>query len=223
MHPLVNALRKEMAEAGDPEKAQDMQAYMKSEQPFYGLQAKERRRIFRQLAKRYPVETREEYRQVILALWTSSHREDMYQALEVAERFKEYRDDQSWPLYQELVYSAPHWDTLDWIASKLISPLVLQNREHEAKLRQWSESDNMWVRRASLLAHLRHAEQTNKELLAETIVKLAPETKFFIRKAIGWVLRELARSEPDWVRDFVAAHKDELSGLSQREALKHLS
>jgi 3-methyladenine DNA glycosylase AlkD len=222
MHPLVKQLKHDMAEAADAERAADMQAYMKTDQPFYGLPAKERRRLFRNAAARHPIERRQEYRQVIFELWRGEKREEMYQALEVAERFSAFRDNQSWPIYRRLVKSASHWDTLDWVTTKLVSPLVMAHREHEAELRQWAESDSMWVRRASLLAHLRHKDQTNKDLLAETILKLAPEQEFFIRKAIGWVLRELAKTDPAWVRQFVAEHEAALSGLSKREALKNL-
>lgn len=222
MHPLVDKLRQDMANAADPARAGQMQAYMKTDQPFYGIQAKERRQIFRAAQKAHPVTRRQDYEAIILELWSGKYREDMYQALEVAERIKIFRDDESWPLYRQLVYSATHWDTLDWIAAKLISPLVLANRKFEAELQAWAESDNMWVRRASLLAHLRHKDRTNKKLLAETITKLAAEEEFFIRKAIGWVLRELSKTDPEWVHQFVAEHEADLSNLSKREALKHL-
>jgi 3-methyladenine DNA glycosylase AlkD len=125
-------------------------------------------------------------------------------------------------LYERLVRSAPHWDTLDWIAAKLISPLVRQHREFEAELIKWSADDNFWVRRAALLAHLHHKEETNTDLLGQTILRLCHEKEFFIRKAIGWVLRDYAYTDPAWVRAFVAAHETELSGLSRREALKQI-
>lgn len=89
----------------------------------------------------------------------------------------------------------------------------------------WCSGDhdrNLWVRQASVLAHLRHKDETNLGLLSETIDALAPERDFFIRKAIGWVLREYAKTDPEWVRRFVRAREGTLSGLSRREALKHL-
>ncbi|MCB0173573.1 MAG: DNA alkylation repair protein, partial [Anaerolineae bacterium] len=83
--------------------------------------------------------------------------------------------------------------------------------------------DNFWVRRASLLAHLRHKEQTNTQLLADTILALCHESEFFIRKAIGWVLRDYSYTDPAWVSNFVAQYDDRLSGLSKREALKQIN
>ncbi len=221
-HPMVEEIRQALAAAADPEKAGPMQAYMKTEQPFYGVPSGPRRKLFKQIAKRHKLPDRGSYEQVVLELWQGEHREEMYQALEAAEYFRAFRTPEAWPLFERLVRTATHWDTLDWIAAKLISPLVLEHREFEQQLRAWAGDENLWVRRASLLAHLHHDEATNTDLLAETILRLAGETEFFIRKAIGWVLRDLSYSRPGWVRQFVESHADELSGLSRREALKQL-
>ena len=219
-HPLVQYLRSEMAEQSDPEVAVTMQAYMKTDQPFYGIKAKPRKAIFSAGFKLYPIDTREDYQAVIQELWQGQHREEMYQALEVAERCKVFRDRDSWDLYEILIRSATNWDTLDWIVRRLISPIVRVNRELEAELIKWREDANFWVRRASLLAHLKHKDETNIELLAETILMLAHEDEFFIRKAIGWILREYSYTDAKWVEDFVLLHEEKLSGLSKREALK---
>lgn len=208
--------------AADGSKAPAMQAYMKTDQPFYGIQATPRRRIFRACAKKFPINSRSEYENVIRELWGGKYREEMYQALEVAENCRAYLDDTSWPLYEELVRTATNWDTLDWIAVKLISPLVQDNRSHEKTLAKWRKDENFWVRRASLLAHLSHKEDTNTKLLSKTILELSNEREFFIRKAIGWVLRDFSYTDPEWVKKFVAQHQNELSGLSKREALKQI-
>lgn len=222
MHPLVIHIKQELQQAGDPKKAAEMQAYMKTTQPFYGIQAGPRRKSFKAIARQFKQLTPQEYEQVILELWAGEYREEMYQALEVAEHYKAYRDIGSWSLYERLVHSATNWDTLDWIAGKLVSPLILKHRELEQKLVEWSKADNFWVRRASLLAHLHHRDKTNAELLSELILRLCHEQEFFIRKAIGWILRDYSYSNPEWVNRFVAEHQDVLSGLSQREALKHI-
>jgi 3-methyladenine DNA glycosylase AlkD len=221
VHPLVEALQASMRAAADPAKAAPMQAYMKTDQPFYGLQRTERRRIFRETARRFPLADRAACETVVRALWAGTHREDQYMALEAAEHYRAFHDAAAWPLYEHLVRTAAWWDTLDWIASKLVSPLVRRHRAFEADLVRWSHDPGRWVRRAALLAHLHHRDQTNTRLLAETILHLAPDPDFFIRKAIGWVLRDYAYTDPDWVRAFVEAHRDVLSGLSRREALKH--
>ena len=222
VHPIITAIREDLRKAANPQKAREMQAYMKTDQPFYGVPAPERRRLFRAATKKHPITSRREYDQVILELWQGTHREEMYQALEVAERYKSYRDGESLPLYERLIDTSPNWDTLDWIAGKMISTLILVNRQLELRLVAWSESPNLWVRRAALLAHLRHREQTNTFLLSDTILKLAHEKEFFIRKAIGWVLRDYSYANPGWVKKFVKQHDGKLSSLSRREALKHI-
>lgn len=208
--------------AADPAKAVPMQAYMKTNQPFYGISATPRRQIFRQAIRKYPIQSHDEYEQAIEELWAGKYREEMYQALEVAEHYKVFRDQTEWPFYEKLVQTATNWDTLDWIVGKLVSPLVLRHRKFERVLRTWANSENFWVRRASLLAHLHHKKETNTRLLAVTILKLAHEKEFFIRKAIGWVLRDYSYTNAEWVRKFVDEHERELSGLSKREALKQI-
>lgn len=211
-----------MKAAADPESAPQMQSYMKTDQQFYGIKATPRRKIFRKAAKQFDIDSGKEYEKVIRQLWNGKSREDMYQALEVAERYKQYRTKEVMPLFEYLADTATNWDTLDWIAGKLISELVREHREFEAKLKEWRISDNMWLRRTSLLAHKGHREETNTELLAETILMLADEDEFFIRKAIGWILRDYSYANPEWVEAFVEEHSDKLSGLSQREALKKI-
>ena len=204
----------------DPTKAPQMQAYMKTDQPFYGVQSVQRKIIFRYALKKYPIISRDEWEKVIIELWNGTNREEMYQALEIAERYKKYHDESAWNLFETLLRSATNWDTVDWLSSNLIGQLVSKYRHFEKQLVEWSEDNSFWVRRASLLAHLKHKEKTNIKLLSQTILKLAHEKEFFIRKAIGWILRQYSYTDPDWVLQFVNVHKDKLSGLSKREALK---
>lgn len=222
-HPFVDEVRAEMATQANADDAPIMQAYMKTDQPFYGVKSKVRRSIFRAVRRRYPIGNRDEYRDVIFDLWHGVYREEMYLSLDVVEFTKPYRDVESWPIYVELMKTAPWWDTLDWIAGKIMSLLILDHRKLEQALIQWRVDENMWVRRASLLAHLKHKAATNTELLAETIEMLAHEEEFFIRKAIGWVLREYSKTDPDWVGAFVRSHEGALSPLSKREAMKYVT
>ena len=140
--------------------------------------------------------------------------------MDAAEYYKAFRTREAFAIYEEMLQGAKHWDTVDKIASNLIGMLVLEHRELEQKLREWRGSDNMWLRRASLLAHLKHKGNTNVDLLQETVLMLAHEDEFFIQKAIGWVLREYSKTDPHYVAEFVARHHDQLSPLSRREAMK---
>ncbi len=128
-HPMVIQINEQLKKARDPERARGMQAYMKTTQEFYGVQAGPRRKSFKQVAKKFKGLTRQEYEQIIFELWNGRYREEMYQALEAVEHYKAYRDLESWPIYDRLVKTATHWDTLDWIAGKIVSSLVLNHRE----------------------------------------------------------------------------------------------
>jgi len=156
MRPITKYINDELSKNGDSIKARQMQAYMKTEQPFYGVQSKLRKQIFRDAIKKYPITSREEWEKVVLELWNGTHREEIYQALEIAERYKLYHDKDAWPLFEILMRSATNWDTIDWLSSNLIGILVYKYRHFEKQLVEWSEDENFWVRRASLLAHLKH-------------------------------------------------------------------
>lgn len=223
MHPLVQFLQAELQKIADPEKAKSMQAYQKATQKFFGVSAPERKAVLKESRNYWKLASFQEYETVIRELWTGNSREEMYLALDVALQYKKFRTDEAMPLFDYLVHTATNWDTLDLVAGNLVSNLVKQNRSHEKKLIEWRTSNNFWVRRASILAHLAHKEETNVELLEETIVMMIDEKEFFIRKAIGWVLRTYSRTDADWVEAFVDKYEDQLSGLSKREALKWLA
>jgi len=220
MKPITKYIKTELSHNGDAKKAPQMQAYMKTDQPFYGVQSKLRKQIFREAIKKHPITSQEEWKKVIIELWEGTHREEMYQALEVAERYNIYHDESAWTLFETLLRSATNWDTVDWLSSNLIGQLVFKYRHFEKQLVEWSGDENFWVRRASLLVHLKHKEKTNINLLSQTILKLAHEKEFFLRKAIGWALRQYSYTDPVWVMQFVKKHEDSFSGLSKREALK---
>ncbi len=223
MHQLTKYVLDELNKNGDVTKAPQMQAYMKTSQPFYGVQSKLRKQIFRDAIKKCPITTRDKWEKAILELWNGTHREAMYQALEVAKRYKKYHNEDAWQLYEKMLRTATNWDTVDWLSSNLIGVLVDKYRHFETNIWEWTDDKNFWVRRAAILVHLKHKEKTNTKLLSQTILKLAHEKEFFIRKAIGWVLRQYSYTDADWVKQFIADYDDKLSGLSKREGLKAIN
>ncbi len=218
--PIVPYIREELKKYADPEQAGPMQAYMKTDQPFYGVKAPQRAAIFKEAKKKFPVKSREEYETAVLELWRGETREEQYMGLDVATHFKKFRTAESWQLYEKLAAEAENWDTLDWIASHLIGLLVLKHPHFERELERLAASENFWLRRTALLAHLKHKQETNTALLEKLILQMAHEDEFFIRKAIGWVLREYSKTNPQWVIEFVEKHGERLSPLSKKEALK---
>ncbi|MGI9585901.1 MAG: DNA alkylation repair protein [Acidimicrobiia bacterium] len=209
--------------AADSSKAAPMAAYMKTEMPFYGVQKAGRTKITRELVRRFPPPDRNAYRDTVLSLWTLPHREEKYLAIAYARAFDRYVDSESVPLFRQLIVEGAWWDFVDEIATKLVAvALAKQPRDVTRTMVRWITDDDMWLRRTSIICQLGRKEETDTDLLANACVKNIDDTDFFIRKAIGWSLREYAKTDPEWVRRFVVSHQDEMSGLSIREATKHL-
>lgn len=230
--PLITEVRFALAASADPSRAPRMQAYMKSALPFFGVPSTPMRQLARQAAERRPFRSFEAWRDTILALWReASHREERYVALEFAadRRYRRYRTREALALYEELVTTGAWWDLVDSVAH-LLRDLVRDDHDWMAEqMRGWSRDPNLWKRRAAIISQLGLKAGTDWELLKDCIEpnlegerEMATGDAFWIRKAIGWALREYARTAPETVRAYVAALDARLSPLSRREALKHL-
>lgn len=223
---LAAAIRfaeRELRLRADPEAAVAMAAYMKTTMPFFGVKTPNRAPITRALGERWPPETASEYRRLVLALWERPHREFKYLAIGAARRHRRFVTPAAMPLYRRLVVEGAWWDLVDEVASGLAGAVLLEDRERiTPTLRRWLHDPDMWLRRSAIISQLNHGSATDTGFLFECCAARGHETEFFIRKAIGWALRQYARTDPQAVRRFVAAQSERLSGLSRREALKHL-
>lgn len=220
---LVDFAAARLQEEANAEKAAHMAAYMKTEQPFYGVQRKELTAIGREMMKRFAPEDRGDYEEGIRSLWTQPHREEQYLALHFARFAKPFVGVKSLEVYEELIRQGAWWDLVDEVATQIISPLYLKNRQTLSPVMgQWIEDSCLWIRRTAILSQLKHKENTNSDQLFEFCLRRAHETEFFIRKAIGWALRQYSYAAPDEVRDFLLTNQDHLSGLSFREGAKVL-
>jgi 3-methyladenine DNA glycosylase AlkD len=220
---LTKFVRSELMAIANPDKAGPMAAYMKTDMPFHGVQKAGRTPILRQLKRQFVPINRAEYEQAVLALWAMSHREEKYLAIDYARAFKEFVVVGSMPLYRQMIVDGAWWDLVDGVAGWLVGGAMSAERhECEPIVREWIGDPDMWLRRTSIICQLGHKADTDTVLLDDACSSNVAETEFFIRKAIGWALREYAKTDPDWVRAYVEVHKEELSGLSYREATKYL-
>jgi len=223
---LIAAVRAELARAADPTKAPTMRAYMKSEMPYLGVSLPAVRAVCQTVFADYPLASFEEWRDTALSLWrTAQFREERYAALALTgdRRYRDYQRPAVLPMYEEMIVSGAWWDYVDEVATHRIGPLLARYPETiRPELRVWSRDDNLWKRRAAILAQIGFKANTDEELLFACIGPNLSDRDFFIRKAIGWALREYAKTNASAVRRFVRDHEASLSPLSRREAMKHL-
>lgn len=212
-----------LEDAADPIKAPQMQAYMKTEMPFYGVQKAGRSTIQRQLVREYQPESAEDYEMLVGALWALPHREEKYLAIGVARHFKTFIIPDRLPLYRRLIVEGAWWDLVDEVATKLIRHLVVSHPEVTwPAVDPWIDDDDMWLRRTSIICQVGANEHTDPDRLFRFCSARMHEKEFFIRKAIGWALREYAKTDPRAVAEFINANIESLSGLSYREGSKHI-
>lgn len=222
---LVDEVRSALAELADPERAPKMQAYMKSALPFYGVPVPQVRRACRSIFTATPPRSREEWESTVRALFDDArHREEWYAGLALCGHPSAlaYQTPDSLDLYRYLARTSAWWDVVDEVAHRVGDVLRQHRTAVTPAMRAWSGAEDMWVRRVAILCQLQHKHDTDAVLLADAVLVNSADGAFFIRKAIGWALRDYARTAPRWVWDFVEGHRSSLAPLSIREALKHL-
>ncbi|MCB9544368.1 MAG: DNA alkylation repair protein [Myxococcales bacterium] len=219
---LLASLRAELTAHADAPRAVAMAAYMKTDQPFYGVIAPTRRAIGKAAARRFRPTDRAGYEAAVAAVWALPEREAQYLAIQLALAWQP--TPASIPLFRRLIVEGAWWDTVDELAVHVMGGLLA--REPAAVwpwLDAWIDDPDLWLRRTALLAQNRQKAATDADRLFAWCRKRADEKDFFIRKAIGWALRTYAATAPEAVAAFLVAERPRLSGLSFREASKHLS
>lgn len=222
---VVLAARAALVEQADPVKAIAMRAYMKSSMPYRGVASPGVKAIVAAVVAEHPFADPENWSAAALRLWREAeYREERYVGLGILghRRYAQWRDSSMVPVYEELIVTGAWWDFVDEIASRHVGPILLAERATVTPVvRGWITSPDMWLRRTSIICQLGAKGAIDLELLTDAIEANAADREFFIRKAIGWALRQHAWLDPGWVQAFVDAHP-QLSGLSQREATKHI-
>jgi 3-methyladenine DNA glycosylase AlkD len=223
---LVQGLREALAAGGDPERAVQQQRYMKSQMPFHGLSMADVRRSTRRAVADRPPPDRDTWLATVALMWDeATHREERYAALTIARssRARSWRDPAFLDLTEHLVVTGAWWDLVDETAQHLAGDVLARHRvEVTPRVRSWATSPDVWLRRTAVICQLQHGAGTDLELLRHAIEANLDDPSFWLRKAIGWALRQHARTDPEWVRTEVARLGERLSPLSRREAGKHL-
>ncbi len=221
---LVTFVQSKFSELADPVKAGPMQAYMKTTMPFYGIQKPDRIPVYKEMKCHFAPANKAQYESAVRALWALAHREEKYTAIEYARQHKSFITADSIPLYKELIQSGAWWDIVDDVAINLVGDVYLARRsELRPLINSWIDDADIWIRRTALISHNHHRASTDAEQLFDHCLRRAHEKEFFIRKAIGWALREYSYANPDGVRNFLLSNRGQLSLLSFKEGGKRLA
>lgn len=222
MHPYTQPLVSAFEAAANPTLAGPMEAYMKNRFQFYGIKSPERRAIFRAFIKEHGLPPIDELEEIIESLWEQPLRECHYAAVDLLDKMQKKLEPKHLPMLEEMVVTHSWWDTIDLLASHQIGGLLKKHPELiPANTERWIDSDNFWLQRVALLYQLGYKKDTDAEQLFRFCKMCAGSNEFFIRKGIGWALRQYSYTDPEAVKQFVA--ETALSPLSQREALKGIN
>lgn len=227
---LVARVRDGLRAAADPTRAEGVRAYLKSALPCLGVPMPVLRRLIRDAVDAAPMTERAAFEHTVRRLWDEvEYREEWHAALAVAghRHHRVHQDAATLPFYRHLVTSGAWWDVVDDIATHRVRAVLVADRAAVTPVvRAWAGDDDLWVRRTSLLCQVGLRAETDVALLDHVLSANLDGSRhgreFFVRKAVGWALRDYARTEPDWVRAWVDAHAPSMAGLSVREATKHL-
>ncbi len=220
LHPYWAPLSEAFEQAADPAVAAQAAAYMKHIAPFYGIKAPMRRELLQHFIKANGLPPKEMLETIILSAWHQPRREWHYAAMELLNKVKKAERPDQIDLYEKMLTTTSWWDTVDYIAPHLVYQHFIRFPEQrDATVQRWMQSGNLWLQRSCLIFQLKAKDKTDELLLFTLIGQLHAHKDFFIRKAIGWALREYAKSQPQRVWYFI--EQQPISNLSKREALKH--
>lgn len=203
-----------------------MQRYMKSVMPYLGVSAPVLRRVFKTVFADVAFADFESWESTVLYVWRNARfREELYAAIALCEcrQADAFQTPLALPVYEELIVKGAWWDLVDPVASHCVGELLRRYpRRIGRAMRNWSRSKNMWKRRTAIICQLGFKRETDVELMYACIGPSVDSKEFFLRKAIGWALRQYAWTNPSEVQRYVRANSEKLSPLSKREALRNV-
>ena len=214
----VEAVEGVMEAHRNAKNAPDIIRYFRNQFGSFGLKNEDRRKLTKQFIVATKQFSQKELVETIELLWSRSEREFQHTGMELIDHHRKKFDHSIKNVLQFMITHKSWWDTVDFIASHTVGHAFKTKQLRQEDIYEWNESDNLWLIRTSILSQLKYKSNTDWALLQELIVPHLGHKDFFIRKAIGWALREYSKTKPNLVIDFV--EKYPMSGLSQREALK---
>jgi len=219
MNNFINALENTFKENQNNDIALQQAKYMKNHFEFFGLKSPVRKKLSRTfLVKKY-LPPKKELNAYIKILWEKAQREYQYFAMEFAFKYVKQLEVSDIELFEYMITTKSWWDSIDFIAPNLLGAYMKAFPEkRDAIIEKWLNSNNIWLQRSCILFQLKYKQDLDTVFLEYIINSLLGSKEFFINKAIGWVLREYGKTNPEWVLAF--AEKTTLSNLSRKEGLR---
>ena len=222
LHPYLRPVREHLSLLSDPLRAEGASAYMRHQFPFFGVPMPELRTYAKGLFKQ-GLPNPNAIPDIVDAAWSQPEREFQYLAIWLLRATRKQWDKGTITLAEDMITRKSWWDTVDAIASDITGPFFQDRPGRIATVTgRWKRARNFWLQRSSLLYQKAWKKDTDRERLAGYILQVSDSKEFFVQKAIGWALREYAKTDPAWVGKFVKAHQEALPALAKREALKHI-
>ncbi|NME71795.1 DNA alkylation repair protein [Flammeovirga aprica] len=221
MKEYITTLEELFKENSDTERALQQKAYMRNQFEYYGLTSPKRKELQKPfLLKSYLPDKKEAF-EIIRLLWAKPQREFQMFSLDLLDKYQKRYEKEDIAFLEDLICEKSWWDTVDFLAYKQVGAFMKKFPELQEQYSQkWLKSDNMWLQRTAVLFQLKYKNALDTDLLERNITPLLGSKEFFINKAIGWVLREYSRTNPQWVIEYVG--QTDLSNLSRKEALRLL-
>lgn len=218
MHACSQALLSAFDNHADSNRALPMRAYMKNIDAFYGISSPDRKQLCNNILAQFPKTILSDWQIIVKDLMKKGKREAMYTAIDIAQKAHKHWDLKAIDTLLELALHHSWWDTIDAIAPLIGIYFEKYPDRRNSLIEKWMHSGNFWLQRLCLLFQKRYKSNTDKELLFSLCLRLAKEKEFFIRKGMGWALREYSYVNPKDVKQFVLSSP--LSPLTKKEALK---
>jgi 3-methyladenine DNA glycosylase AlkD len=219
----VADIRDALTPLADPARAEPMRAYMKNIAPYLGIGTPERRGALRPLFKAWSEPSQEELGDVARLLWAQPEREYHYAACDVIAKYQIVVDATFLHDHVEfLLTTKPWWDTVDALGTAIVTPLVARNQPLVDTMWTWIRGDNMWLTRAAIQHQRGLKQDTDVPRLVAMCDARSADREFFLAKAVGWALRDLAHIDVVAATTFLADHPS-LPPVAKREAVRGLT
>ncbi|MFY0625108.1 MAG: DNA alkylation repair protein [Reichenbachiella sp.] len=219
LEDYLEQLAMEFKRSENPDVASQQKAYMRGQFEYFGLKSPDRREVEKPFLIKEYLPSKVLIPELIRALWNKPQRDFQMFGMDLLPKYQKSLAIEDLEMFEFMITHKSWWDTVDFIAVNLVGPYFKKYpKEIEKVIPKWMNDGNMWLQRTCIIFQLKNKSDLDTDLLENIIHRSLGSQEFFINKAIGWVLREYGKTNPDWVVDFV--NKNELSGLSQREALR---